>query len=312
MTQELNYYEIEPENNTFTNVYVDITHRCNMECANCYLPARDFNDMDFEKYREFVKRLAVPSNAPGTSCMLRIVGAEPTLHPRVFDFIDTAHEFGHRTILMTNGLRLAKDSFMKKMMDSPCRQIYLSMNGVDNDDWYEKIDNLRCAEKKVKALENIGNNFVLDTGTILMKGINESAIGKQVELLQSKGIKNVSIRLRNVGQLGRYTLESEQNLTLMDIARLASQQLNIPLEYIISFAGKGHRYGGKIECNTLEFPLDIGNTNRYTGYWIKITSWDSNNPSGIPDPNSSVRGRITQDWKIAPFYEHLKANEHGY
>ena len=28
---------------------------------------------------------------------------------------------------------------------------YLSMNGADNDDWYEQIDEMRCATKKVKV-----------------------------------------------------------------------------------------------------------------------------------------------------------------
>ena len=44
----MNYYELLPEKNTFSNIVVDLTHRCNMECANCYIPNRDIPD--FEKH----------------------------------------------------------------------------------------------------------------------------------------------------------------------------------------------------------------------------------------------------------------------
>ena len=34
---------------------------------------------------------------------------------------------------------------------------------------------------------------------------------------------------------------------------------------------------------------------------------------GIPDPGSARRGRVTTaDWKVAPFYEHIKMNEGEY
>ena len=39
----------EPENSPFKNIYCDIVHRCNMECANCYLPFRHYPDLPKEK-----------------------------------------------------------------------------------------------------------------------------------------------------------------------------------------------------------------------------------------------------------------------
>ena len=48
--------EILPENSTYKAVYCDIVHRCNMECANCYLPNRDLPDLHTEKVIEFISR----------------------------------------------------------------------------------------------------------------------------------------------------------------------------------------------------------------------------------------------------------------
>ena len=58
------------------------------------------------------------------------------------------------------------------------------------------------------------------------------------------------------------------------------------------------------EPNSLFINTDLG-TIYHTGDW-KI---DEN---GVPDSGNELRGRITQDWKTAPFFEHVKDNEFGY
>ena len=67
-----NYYEIEPENNIFQDVVIDVTHRCNMSCKNCYIPNREIPDMDKDKMLEAIKKF--PKRT-----MIRIIGAEPTM-----------------------------------------------------------------------------------------------------------------------------------------------------------------------------------------------------------------------------------------
>ena len=46
MTNLPGYYELDPEDNHFTDVTADVTHQCNMTCQNCYIPNRDIPDMD--------------------------------------------------------------------------------------------------------------------------------------------------------------------------------------------------------------------------------------------------------------------------
>ena len=53
----IKYKIYEPEDNPFDLLLADITHRCNMECANCYIPNRHIPDMDVEKLYEFLERL---------------------------------------------------------------------------------------------------------------------------------------------------------------------------------------------------------------------------------------------------------------
>ena len=66
------YYELEPENNHFTDVTADVTHQCNMNCSNCYIPNRDVADMNIDRLINTIRRF--PKRT-----MIRIMGAEPTM-----------------------------------------------------------------------------------------------------------------------------------------------------------------------------------------------------------------------------------------
>ena len=301
----VNYYEQSPEENTFMDIMADITHKCNMTCKNCYIPNRDVPDMDLEKFRDFLSRL-------DGRCMIRIVGAEPTMNPRCDDYIKAVFEFEHRCILLTNGLRLAHKSYVDKIHYSGLRHVYLSLNGVDNDDWYEAIDELRCAEKKISALRNLKKRkFILDTGTIIVPGVNEDAPGALLELFDKENINNVLMRIKNFGQLGRYQTEVDDNVKLNQLVKLCAEQMDVSEDYINSFRD-AKLYGMYQESNSILFPLREGNKVLNRGRWVKITNWDTDNESGIPDPNSQRRGRITENFTVAPLYEHIKMNEGGY
>ena len=304
-TKSLNYYEVIPEENTFVDIMVDITHKCNMTCKNCYIPNRDVPDMDLEKYRDFISRLK-------GRCMIRIVGAEPTMNPLCEEYIKIAFEYGHRCIVLTNGLRLAHKNYVDKLHTSGLRHIYLSLNGVNNDDWYVEIDEMRCATKKIAALRNIRDRkFILDIGTIIVPDVNEDAPRALLELFDQENVKNVLMRIKNVGQLGRFQTEADDNVKMDQLVTLCSEQMEVSADYINSFRDK-KLYGVYEEKNSILFPLREGNTILNRGRWVKITNWDTDNESGIPDPNSQRRGRVTENFTIAPLYEHIKMNEGGY
>ena len=58
------------------------------------------------------------------------------------------------------------------------------------------------------------------------------------------------------------------------------------------------------------FPVDL--TSRPgKGIWFKLTNWQAGG-AGFVDPDSKRRVRITEDFQIAPFFDHVKANEGEY
>ena len=45
--------------------------------------------------------------------------------------------------------------------------------------------------------------------------------------------------------------------------------------------------------------------------YVRLIDW-SIDEEGVPDSGNETRGRITPDFKVAPFFEHVKMNEGGY
>ena len=305
----LNYYELEPENNHFNDVCVDVTHRCNMKCKNCYVPNREIPDMDIDKLIDCLSKF--PKRAS-----IRIIGAEPTMRSDLPDIISRIKALGHRQILLTNGLRLARSGYVEKLKKAGLTHVYLSLNGADNDDWYETIDEMPCAVKKVKALQNlVKNKMIIQTGTIIVRDVNETAPKEMVRLFNQVGLKNVVMRIKNVGQIGRYMNGVEENLKMDDLVDLVCSQLNLDKDYVNTWRDKPILDTLEPEPNSFMFPADpnsAGKNLHRSGLWIKLANWDTENDSGIPSPNSLRRGRITENFKVAPFFEHVKLNEGGY
>jgi uncharacterized radical SAM superfamily Fe-S cluster-containing enzyme len=315
----MNYYELEPDQNHFSDVMVDITHRCNMTCKNCYIPNRNIPDMDIDKMIEAISKF--PERT-----MIRVVGAEPTVRNDLPEIIKKIKNSGHRSTLLTNGLKLGNNQYVKLLKDSGLNHVYLSLNGVDNDDWYEEIDELRCANRKIKALINLqANKFVIDTGTIIVKGINDEAPARLLHLYNRLGIKHALCRIKNVGKLGRSMFDDDSgdqkitintNYTMDGLIKLISEQVGVSVDYIESWRNKPIYKNTEPEESSFIFPLVDDTKKRFmhkSGIWFKVADWNTfGNNDGVPLPNNTRRGRLTENFKVAPMSEHVKLNEGKY
>lgn len=290
-----------PENSKFHIVYVDVVHRCNMECANCYLPNRDYEDMDYDKLIETISKFTRRTE-------FRLIGGEPTLHkklPEIIKFISDS-PLRHRATLVTNGLRMANKSYVEKLYDAGLRVVYLSMTGADSDDVYIITDKMKCAKKKMATLKNcaeVGINMAI--GAILMPGINEWVPARLKEITDNLNI-NVSFEFRNVGQVGRYMIGKDENFTPEQILSILSNVFNFDMST--------EKWKNSILENddySIYFSLEPDKAKMLNTHAIRITNWQPMN-LGYETKTNLKRGRITENFMVAPFFEHLKENENGY
>jgi molybdenum cofactor biosynthesis enzyme MoaA len=295
----MKYFEILPEDNFFKVIYVDASHRCNMNCHNCFIPNRTPPDLDIEKYKKFLSKL-------NGRIEVRLLGGEPTMNNNLETIIADTRKAGHSVTLVTNGLKLANMQYVKSLKDAGLREVNISMNGGTDRKLYEQIDNLDCLDQKMNAVDNVAQlKLRLRLGAILMKGVNDF-VPTMLNSLALKYDVATTLNFRNVAQVGRYTLTKNENHTFEDMVLLVCNQL-------------GYDYENAIRSNVVNAieqerivlfseKIKTKNSKRKHDVWIKVTDWS---PPGadFPDPNSSRRGRLTQNYQIAPFFEHVKKNE---
>ena len=152
----------------------------------------------------------------------------------------------------------------------------------------------------------MANDMILNTGTILVRGLNEGAVKRVLDIVQGLNPRHALLRYKNVGALGRFDAKAEaQNLTRPELEDLATCAIGAPSGAL----GPYNTINGSVEPNTRLFPVDL-NSRSGCSVWVKLTNWQANG-AGMTDPNSNRRGRVTSDFWIAPFFEHLKENESG-
>ncbi len=267
-----------PEDNPFETVIVDLTHRCNMACRNCYIPNRNVPDLNKEWLYRILERLPQRTR-------IRLVGAEPTVRADLPGIIARVKRIGHWPILLTNGLKLANREYVAELKQSGLRLCYLSFNGGFTDAFYEQIDELACAERKCQALENLVDaRLYVSLGIIVVRGINEPAVGDVFRYaLQHDPIRE--IKVRSVGAMGRYM--AGDSYSLKELIEVFREQTGVcstdgyqtsESEYLCQFRS------GRLK--------------------VQMTQW--------PELGSQVRGRLAPDGTIQPFFEHVIANEGGY
>ena len=288
----LAYFEVEPEKSEFYTVGVDVTHRCNMECSNCYSPLRTIPDVPKDDLIRFFSRL-------GRKTEVRLTGGEPTLRNDLPELIRAINQYGHRAALMTNGLRLADHAYAKSLFDAGLKFVAISVNGADDDVVYKKTDGVACAAKKMKALQNVVDiGYFLNLNCILVKGVNDHVPARLGQILKDLDVNGV-LRFRNIGKLGRFM--RQDNFSFDEMIQLVTSAFGVDP----AVAEASRTVNGYEEEHNVLFPIEPGKKLNTT--WIKITDWRPSEDS-IPDPRSARRGRMTNDFKVAPFFEHVKLN----
>ncbi|HUR82224.1 MAG TPA: radical SAM protein [Thermoanaerobaculia bacterium] len=267
-----------PESCPYETVIVDITHRCNMTCANCYVPNRNIADLDARWLSSILGRL--PAGR-----FVRLVGGEPTLRDDLPELIRDIRAKGHHPVLVSNGLRLADRAYVRALKEAGLQIAYLSMNGGFDDDLYETIDEMRCADRKRRAFENLrAEHIYTSVGMIVVRGVNESAVAPL--LAASMRARNVrEFHLRAVGAMGRHM--PARPLSIDEMRAVFASAAGIDARSIVAH-----------ERTPSSFDF------RHARMRVQLTTW--------PDLGSAVRGRLTPEGTVAPFMEHVIANEFGY
>lgn len=159
---------------------VEITDHCNLECPICIVNNQYANHISNEDFKSVIDTLITNE---GHLESIALSGGEPTSHPRLMELIDiaTREEIG-RIVVITNGLRLARDpNFARQLKDKGC-YVGLQLDGFTAE--AHKIIRGRDLCKEKEAALAILKELDIPTQMIFVatRGVNEDQIGQAVKL----------------------------------------------------------------------------------------------------------------------------------
>ena len=263
------------ENSEFENLFIDLTRRCNLYCANCYNPVNSSPDMTVEYFESVVKKLSSPVR-------INLIGGEPTLNKDLFEMIDIGKSYGHSVVCVSNGLRYAEQDFIRQCEKHPCIY-YMTCDGGSNRDIYKKMNGSDCYETKMKTLYNLLNSTIkhVAIGAIIIRGLNEFVIKEFVDLAKIK--KNIKfLKFRTVGKVGRH---------------IETNPYTIPeLKSLL------HQYIPVSEC-ALKDCNQCGSCYRiiHNGLYISIIEFAS-----AQSAKCNKRGQILDGFNVERFFQHMR------
>jgi uncharacterized radical SAM superfamily Fe-S cluster-containing enzyme len=164
---------------------IEVNSGCNLDCPLCFANsgthlAKSGFELTYEQVDFMLDRFV---EAEGEPEVVQFSGGEPTLHPRLLEFVALAQRKGISYVMInTNGLRIAHDDRFLEGVARLRPHIYLQFDGFDarTNELLRGRPNL--IEEKLRALERLAE---ADVRVVLVsaieRGVNEHEVGRIVE-----------------------------------------------------------------------------------------------------------------------------------
>lgn len=203
---------------------IPVSYACDLSCRWCYLP---------ERGREFGADRIKGMIAASPARHIVFSGGEPGLRaelPELIAHVRRAHP-EKRSVLLTNGLRLADPAFAALLKDSGLDYCILSLNGF-RPSTHEFFNGRDLSAEKTAALRNL-KRLKLRTilSMTLARGVNEDELAPVIRF----GMENLDfvrqLRLRNVSDIGNHAPSGR--IYMSDMLKLVSSVTGFSLDEML-------------------------------------------------------------------------------
>jgi len=205
---------------------IEVNTNCNLDCPICFADSGHQPDGYSISLEQCERMLDVYVAAEGEPEVVMLSGGEPTIHPRILEFIDAARARPIRTVVLnTNGIRLATDARFVAALAERDVTVYLQFDGFKVST-HELIRGRDLRERKQRALDNCAEAGV----TVLLaaaveRGLNDDELGAIVRF----GIEHPAVRgvvFQPVTHAGRHLeFDPLNRLTNSDVIDALAAQL---------------------------------------------------------------------------------------
>jgi len=209
---------------------IEVNSACNLDCPLCFANsgthlAHNF-ELTFEQVNFMLDRFVA---AEGNPEVIQFSGGEPSLHPRILDFIELAQQKGIGYVMLnTNGLRIARDDKFLAGLQRLKPHIYLQFDGFDAETNRLLRGKPDLVADKLRALDRLAE---ADIRAVLVgaieRGVNEHEIGRIVEFgLKHPAVFGVNFQPAFRAQRHDLPADPLTRMTIPDVLKYLEAQTN--------------------------------------------------------------------------------------
>jgi len=205
---------------------IEVNTNCNLDCPICFADSGHQPDGYSLTLDQVEVMLDAYVAAEGAAEVVMFSGGEPTIHPRILDFIDAARARPIRYVtLNTNGIRLASDKAFVAALAERKVNVYMQFDGF-SERTHLQIRGKDLRARKQRALDNCAEAGVSVTLVAAVeRGLNDDELGAIVRFgIGHPAVKSVAFQ--PVTHSGRHVqFDPMTRITNSDVVHGLCEQL---------------------------------------------------------------------------------------
>ncbi len=210
---------------------IEVNQACNLDCPLCFANSGTHLshsgwEVTYEQVDFMLDRFIA---AEGNPEVIQFSGGEPSLHPRILDFIQLAKDKGIDYVMLnTNGIRIARDDKFLAGLAELKPHVYLQFDGFDPETNRILRGKPDLINDKLRALDRLAE---ADVRVVLVaaieRGVNEHEVGAIVEFgLRHPAVFGVNFQPAFRAQRHDLPADPLTRITIPDVLKGLEAQTN--------------------------------------------------------------------------------------
>jgi len=162
-----------------------LTYRCNLNCGHCYVEAdrkgkAELSTGDWKRVLDNLWKIGIPH--------VCFTGGEPTLREDLVDLVEYAEDIGIVTGLLTNGVKLADNEFVQRLVEAGLDHFQITLESHD-ESIHNRMVGADSWRDTVQGIKNAVDTPVYTITNTTLTKLNTANIEQTVEFISSLGIE---------------------------------------------------------------------------------------------------------------------------
>ncbi len=202
---------------------IEVNSACDMQCPLCFADAGSGFSLTLEEVEQMLDDYV---RTEGNPEVIQFSGGEPTIHPRIIDFIRAAQARNIQFVMLnTNGRRIARDDPFLAQLEEVRPSFYFQFDGFESETYRIIRGEPDILEEKLRALDRLaGIGLSVTIVPAIERGVNEHEIGRIIEFaIEHPAIRGVTFQ--PAFHAGRHMPHDPmERMTIPDIVQLIESQ----------------------------------------------------------------------------------------